>query len=427
MPGFLPTSLASRFVEMGYVLPFSIAELRDQAVLRFKDDMDNAGLNGADIPDDYVATPSLSGNPTSIKTLLSGWTPPGIETWTEVRISNTSNNAWQSQGVTHDSKHWYFTQRNEIFTRTLPLKADGSVDRSKPWGSVDKVSSDGLLGAPEDYKAVTIYDHKYNHYGSPCYFEGNVYLPLEGANKTKSPALLVQYSPDLSSWAIAPLAFYNPLIQKYQMQGQSGWVAINPIDRCIYTSMECHRVSGLGEQDKDDTKHIILVYSLDNVLTLSKADFDSSEADSWSTQLSQLNVPVFRGFFPAASFDHYEDRDWAADYVSADNYRSPHYPLDGISGGVFDAQGRLFLSIGEDITDISSTKGRICCYSGFDGMPLGCRVAGTGCSGWSCEAEGLTVWNGELFLVTLHNAARGADNMNFQVLSPPGFPAWTPH
>jgi hypothetical protein len=151
------------------------------------------------------------------------------------------------------------------------------------------------------------------------------------------------------------------------------------------------------------------------------------ESGQWGTQFANLDMSahVFKGFFPAASFNHYEERVWAADYVSNHHYRSPKFPLDGIAGGVFDAHGRLFLSLGEDYDDSdASSKGRVCCYSGFDGMPLGCRVAGTGCSGWGCEAEGLTMWNGELFLVTLHNGYYH-DNMNFQVLSPPGFPAWT--
>lgn len=66
-------------------------------------------------------------------------------------------------------------------------------------------------------------------------------------------------------------------------------------------------------------------------------------------------------------------------------------------------------------------------YSAFDGAPLGCRVSGTRCSASGvagCEAEGITIWNGEVFLVTLHNGGDGTDSVIFHVYSPPGSPPW---
>lgn len=432
--------LASRFVEMGYHLPFSAAQLRRQAIVRFKSDMGDSGVAAADIPDQLFATPALTGSPLSIKALLDSWSHPGVEKWTEVRIANVGEDANESQGVTHNDKYWYFTQKNEIYARRLPLNPDSTVDRTRPWGNDgDKIFRDFLLGAqrvciraPQDHAAepilvctdpgkVIVGGCNYVHYGAPCYFEDAIYVPLEPEDKERNPVLVVAYAENLASFDRSLLLYYNPIIGRHEFQKQSGWLAINPLDRCIYTSMECNKMTGLG----GGKRHMILVYSLDEMVEVSSLDLSDGDSEKWTHgfETTGLKAHAFRGFFPAAGFDHYEDRHWAADYVREDNYRRPKFPLDLISGGVFDAQGRLFLSIGEDY-DKGSSKGRVCCYSGFDGMPLGCRVTGTGCSGWACEAEGLTLWHGELFLVTLHNGY-DQDNMNFQVLSPAGFPAWT--
>ena len=414
MSGSSPKKVADQFVAMGYELPFSVARLREQAVQRFKDDMQDAGLNDAGIPDQYIATPSLLNSPLSIKTLLASWTPPEIEKWTEQRIANTSKDAYESQGVSHNSKYWYFSQKNEIFARTLPINSDGTIDRTEAWGNVSAVHRTDL---PETPGAIP-----YDHFGSPCYFGGRLYVPIESAGK-KRPVFIANYSPNLDSHTLSALVYRNPFTEQIEPQEQSGWVAINPLDRCIYTSMECKNILGLG----NSKNHVILVYSLDETVPLYEMAGVSSDL-GWLADAKKLGVVahVFLGFFPVASFIHYEDRPWAL--KEEDAYRKPEFPLDGVAGGVFDSNGRLFLSIGEDLdTDGDwSTTNRVCCYSAFDGTPLGSRVAGTDCTG-DCEAEGLTIWNGEIFVVILHNDWPKDDHMNFHVYSPPGWPKWTHH
>ncbi|GEM_PF-3266584 len=429
-------SLSEEFARMGYHPPFSIANLKKALVARFKADLDEAGLNGSLIPDGYIATPSLSAPGFSMRSLIGGWQQPGIERWTERRIANTGEEAWESQGVTHSSERWYFTQKNEIFTRHLPLHPDGTTDRTVPWryDPLEPEYSDCLLKSWKDMNSKDVFGIQYDHFGAPCYFEDGVFLPLEPVDKNSNPALLVRYNKSLTDYSLVPLAFFNPFIGKYQAQGQSGWVAINAVDRCIYTSSECTRISGLGGAGY---QHIILVYDLDSSVHLQRADLREKDW-KWYDKIGYVpSIPRFLGFFPAASFrSHYEDKAWAdldnpqsfgQQILPHGHYRSPKFPLDNICGGVFDGEGRLFLSIGENISG-GSSDGRILCYSAYDGSPLGCRVSGTLCSasGFAgCEAEGLTIWDGEIFLVTLHNGGDYSDMMNLHVYSPPGTDPWT--
>jgi hypothetical protein len=398
--------------------------LREAAIQRYRSDMKNAGHDTSAISDQYIATPALQAGRLSVKAFLAGRARPGIEGWSETRISNTSSNAWESQGVSHNSRYWYFVQRNEVFSRRLPIRSDGSIDKTRPWAHKEKVHNVYFLNSTSDASSVTINGVYYNHLGAPCYYKDDLYVPLEG-HKKSSPALVVKYSKELVFLDAMPLVFMNPITKKYQIQGQAGWVAIDPKCRCMYTSME-------GKYFDEGAclggGHVIMVYSLEKTVQPKKEEFQASSDTNWLKAFDGWRFLKWLGVFPIASFSHFETMKDAHIYVNNTNYRRPEYPLDGVAGGVVDEGGNLWLSLGEDYQEDprGNSKGRIICMSGIDGTPLGSRVSGTGCNGWGCEAEGITIWNGELFLVTLHNGS--SDNMNFHVISPPSeSQKWTKH
>ena len=106
------------------------------------------------------------------------------------------------QGVAHDSSHWYMTNRAKLWK--IPVHRDLGVPAA--WSiSVDIPRQ---LGA-------------YNHLGDLDYYDGRLYVPLEG-----SASAIGVFDADLNyvTHALLPNATDAP------------WCAINPIDGHLYTS-----------------------------------------------------------------------------------------------------------------------------------------------------------------------------------------------
>jgi len=106
------------------------------------------------------------------------------------------------QGVAHDSSHWYMTNRAVL--RKIPVQRDLGAP----------ATSSISVGIPRQLAA-------YNHMGDLDYYDGRLYVPLEGS----APAIGV-FDADLHyvTHALLPNAEDAP------------WCAINPVDGHLYTS-----------------------------------------------------------------------------------------------------------------------------------------------------------------------------------------------
>jgi hypothetical protein len=106
------------------------------------------------------------------------------------------------QGVAHDSSHWYMTNRAKL--RKIPVHRDLG----------DPAAGSISVGIPPQLAA-------YNHLGDLDYYDGRLYVPLEGS----APAIGV-FDADLNylTHALLPNATDAP------------WCAINPVDGHLYTS-----------------------------------------------------------------------------------------------------------------------------------------------------------------------------------------------
>lgn len=106
------------------------------------------------------------------------------------------------QGVAHDSSHWYMT--NRAMLRKIPVQRDLGAPGA----------SSISVGIPRQLAA-------YNHMGDLDYYDGRLYVPLEGS----APAIGV-FDTDLNyvTHALLPNAADAP------------WCAINPVDGHLYTS-----------------------------------------------------------------------------------------------------------------------------------------------------------------------------------------------
>lgn len=107
------------------------------------------------------------------------------------------------QGVTHDDQHWYFTQQDRLWK--IPVTHDLHAD----------------LG---DFASVGIPIPGYIHFGDIDFFNGHIYVPLEGDGQ---PATVVVFNQSLQYKKSALLS----------AQGGSGpWCAINPVNGLLYSS-----------------------------------------------------------------------------------------------------------------------------------------------------------------------------------------------
>jgi hypothetical protein len=117
----------------------------------------------------------------------------------------------ENQGVTHDEQFWYITQRDYMWK--IPVDRPLSKAIGKDEAAIIKV------GIPAHLRAMG-----YNHMGDIDYYQGNIYLPLEGKNPNK---ILVYDAKDLSLVEELDL----PKSQKH-----ASWVAVHPKTGHIYSS-----------------------------------------------------------------------------------------------------------------------------------------------------------------------------------------------
>jgi hypothetical protein len=248
------------------------------------------------------------------------------------------------QGVTHDDAHWYITQDTTLWriprNRDLAAGVNGAL---------------GRVGIPQE-----ILDQGGNHFGDLDYYEGMLYVPLEGA----ATAQLVVFE--------ARSLAYRPLFAATLAQGNScPWCAIDPRSGLLFSS----------KFDVDENG--LFVYSVE-------ADPDNGvEA-------------TFLGKFPLF-----------------DEHGAP-MEIRRVQGGVFSELGHLYLvsDTGVGVLGFDMCTGRLAQRIPVDYQPER-RVGFT-----YQELEGITLWDlddesapgvrGQLHVLMLENAPIGEDKIFFK-------------
>jgi hypothetical protein len=123
---------------------------------------------------------------------------------------NELNSNWsdETQGVTHDTTHWYISQKPRIWK--VPVSRDLNQ------------SFNGLLSAeiPQVLK-----NQSANHFGDLDYFQGELFVPLEGMT---IPHVVVFDANTLLAKGWGPLS--------HQGTNNASWCAVNPVDGLLFSS-----------------------------------------------------------------------------------------------------------------------------------------------------------------------------------------------
>jgi hypothetical protein len=248
------------------------------------------------------------------------------------------------QGVTHDDAHWYLTQAKTLWRvpRGRDLAADVAADMLR-------------VGIPDEIR-----DQGGNHFGDLDFYEGRLYVPLEGAARAQ---LVVFEAPSLA---------YRPFFTASLAQGDSApWCAIDPRSGLLFSS----------RFDLDE-----------NGLFVYKVDVDPDNGVE-ATLLGRF--PLFdEGGFPMQ--------------------------LQRVQGGVFSERGHLYLvsDTGVGILGFDMCTGQVTHGLRVDYQHER-RVGFT-----YQELEGITLWDlddgsapgirGQLHVLVLENAPLGEDLIFFK-------------
>ena len=326
----------------------------------------------------YVSGPA-DAFPKSIRMLIqslewpSGYTTTGNNyDYPKDREPGWSDNL---QGVTHDNSSWYFTQTGILWrfpagrdlnstlkpTLIAPIIGDeGAISfADTDAGAVSPIVA-GVVGLTlsDKLKQLGCY-----HLGACNYYQGMVYVPIEGSTPPLVVAIQVSESSILCDTKnVAPLT--------NQAANQAPWCAINPLNGMLYSSSFRIDQSGLS------------VYRLSKNVGLGiKLDF----------------VGMF------ALFD------------SAGNQKI----IDRVQGGCFSNRGHLYLvsDDGTGILGFDMLTGRQTAYIPVDYQPTTFGKSKE-------EIEDITIWDldtgqspgisGQLHLVMIDNLGSGADDLYFK-------------
>jgi hypothetical protein len=127
---------------------------------------------------------------------------PDLVKSSEYPFKSSPGYSHKLQGVAHSPSHWYMTNRSELWK--IPRGRD--LGAAAPWS----ISA----GIPRQLRG-------YNHLGDLDYYDGRLYVPLEGS----APAIGV-FDADLDYIALALLPNAT----------DAPWCAINPVDGHLYAS-----------------------------------------------------------------------------------------------------------------------------------------------------------------------------------------------
>ncbi|MGH7530950.1 MAG: hypothetical protein ACREMN_11255 [Gemmatimonadales bacterium] len=123
-------------------------------------------------------------------------------------------NGWSDklQGVAHDDRHWFFTQKARLWRFPDSLDLHSHVNRADPGRGILRV------GIPRDLAAKG-----YDHFGDLDQHRGLLVVPLEGA---QPPVIAVFRAHDLGF--VGQIALPR--------QRNAGWTAVDPATGRVYSS-----------------------------------------------------------------------------------------------------------------------------------------------------------------------------------------------
>ncbi|OPY90734.1 MAG: hypothetical protein A4E73_02361 [Syntrophaceae bacterium PtaU1.Bin231] len=120
----------------------------------------------------------------------------------------------ECQGVTHDEKHWYITQKGTLWKFPVTFNLNEGISRTKREKGIWNVDIPRFLR-----------DEGYNHFSHLDYYNGRLYVPLEG----RQPCKIVVFEPERLNYVVE-----GDLDAR--IQDHAPWCAINPADNLLYTS-----------------------------------------------------------------------------------------------------------------------------------------------------------------------------------------------
>lgn len=120
----------------------------------------------------------------------------------------------ECQGVTHDERHWYITQKGTLWKFPVTFNLNEGITRTKREKGIWNVDIPRFLR-----------DEGYNHFSHLDYHNGRLYIPLEG----RQPCKIVVFEPERLNYVAE-----GDLDTK--IQDHAPWCAINPADGLLYTS-----------------------------------------------------------------------------------------------------------------------------------------------------------------------------------------------
>lgn len=280
------------------------------------------------------------------------------------------------QGVTHDSEHWIFAQKEKLlkFHVTTDLKAKSS-------------QAVAVATMPKELS-----ERECNHFGDPDYLEwegqGYLFVPVEGGDGScrETPFLAVFLNDDHLTY----IGFTTFPSQKRSLgTGRAGWCAIDPLNKLLHSS-----------SNEIDASLPVFRYEIDfealqngNVVLIPQSNLILRESSS-----------------------------------TTDAVHIPKY----LQGGAFSPDGWLYVSNGGECSDkdggirVFDTSGILKDRSSLTDTPFRYEFH----SGWSKyeEPEGLTYWDidelgrsfeapeigGQLHAIVLDNDWLGTDEIYFK-------------
>ena len=134
-------------------------------------------------------------------------------------------NGWSDelQGVTHDDDHWFFTQKGTLWKFPVEHDLKIRITHADPANGILKRAIPSQLA-----------ELRYNHFGDLCHFNGYLFIPITGPDRT--PIIAAFKADDLSYIACKIMDGYVSV----------AWCAFNPNDELLYTS---NKHLGAAEQD----------------------------------------------------------------------------------------------------------------------------------------------------------------------------------
>ena len=148
------------------------------------------------------------------------------------------NNGWGKglQGVANDHLHWFFTQKGKLWKFPISHDLNTKVTKAVPSKGI------GVVPIPKVLRAGL-----YNHFGDLDYFNGYLFIPLEGGgarggtvggliNKIPkiSPVPVHKAVPRIAIFRSSNLAYVGSFL--LPAQKKTGWNAIHPTTKQLYTS-----------------------------------------------------------------------------------------------------------------------------------------------------------------------------------------------